>query len=184
MDIEDIEKPYCKKWNSVSMRVNTIRKMDISNGEGIGVALFTQGCPFRCYNCFNSETWEYDSGEIFCQKHEDTILGLLNSPHIKRFSILGGEPLIARNHDTLLDLVLKVKSAYPDKKIWLYSGRTFENVKEKFMDIIKNVDILIDGRFIDALKDPKLKWRGSSNQRVIDVQKTLNGKNIVLYESA
>ena len=177
--IDDAERRYSYHAYNKKLYFNAIRKMDVSNGKGIGVALFTQGCPFRCFNCFNSETWEYLGGTEFKEEHQRLILELLKSPHVSRFSILGGEPLIYRNRQTLYNLVRSVKNTYPNKKIWLYTGRKFENAIENFSNIIENVDILIDGQFVDALKDPKLKWRGSSNQRIIDVQKTLKDKNIV-----
>ena len=164
-----------------TMRFSQIRKMDISNGEGIGVALFTQGCPFHCKNCFNSETWDFDLGEEWTEKMENAIIYLLKSSHIHRLTILGGEPLIERNIEPLTKLLTRVRAAYPEKKLWLYTGRLFEEALKLFPQLISLLDILIDGRYVDEKRDPRLKWRGSSNQRVLDVQASLKEKKPVLY---
>lgn len=147
--------------------------MDISNGEGIGVALFTQGCPFHCFNCFNSETWSFTDGTKYEQSHEDLIINLMKPKYIKRISILGGEPLIERNIDPLMKLFIRIRETYPDKKIWCYTGQLFEEVYVKYPKLIEPVDVLIDGRYIDNERDIKLKWCGSRNQRVIDIEDTL-----------
>ncbi|MDV3426316.1 MAG: anaerobic ribonucleoside-triphosphate reductase activating protein, partial [Bacillota bacterium] len=112
----------------IIIRYAQIRRMDISNGEGIGVSLFTQGCPFHCKNCFNKETWDYDKGKEWTKQTEDMFLKLINNPHIVRVSFLGGEPLYCKNLDKIVDLCTKIKNTYPDKKIWLYSGYKFEDI--------------------------------------------------------
>lgn len=163
------------------MKYTQIRDMDISNGEGIGIALFTQGCPYHCKNCFNPETWDFESGKDWNQETENLIIELMKPDYIKRLTILGGEPLIERNIEPLTKLLTKVKENYPEKKVWLYTGGNFESEIEKNINLIKNIDIIIDGRYIDELKDYKLKFRGSSNQRVIDVQKSLENSETILY---
>lgn len=163
------------------MRYAQIRDMDVSNGEGVGVALFTQGCPFHCKGCFNQGTWDFNSGKPWSDTEEQLVLQYLEPKYIKRLSILGGEPLISRNIPCLLSLCNKMKFIYPDKKIWLYTGNSYEAVLETYPDILSYIDVLIDGRYVDELRDFNLKWRGSSNQRVIDVQKSLKKREVVLY---
>ena len=164
------------------MRFASIRSLDISNGEGCGVSLFTQGCPFHCFNCFNSETWDYDGGTLYEQKHEDKIIELMSHDYIQRLTILGGEPLIKRNIDQLESLIRRVRNIFgKSKKIWLYTGQLYEDVKNRYANIVDNVDVLIDGRFEDDKKDPNLQWCGSSNQRVIDIEDTLEHGCVKLH---
>lgn len=164
------------------MKYAQIREMDVTNGNGIGVALFTQGCPYHCKNCFNPETWDFDKGTDWTKETENKIIELLKPEYITRLTILGGEPLIERNIEPLTALLKRVKSIYPDKQVWLYTGGNFEVLEGLYEEIFQYIDILIDGRYIDDLRDYKLKWRGSSNQRVIDVQKSLKEGEIILYE--
>ena len=185
------------------MNYAQIRSMDISNGEGIGVSLFVQGCDFHCKNCFNSETWEFSKGQEWNDKTKNQFLKLIETPFIQRVSILGGEPLHPKNVQNVLKIVDEIRVSYPTKNIWLYTGYTWEeiwikdNIKtgDKVKDMrekaIKNLrrqvvrmcDVLIDGRYVDELRDVSLHWRGSSNQRVINVQETLKQNQIVLWES-
>lgn len=159
------------EYDSTPARICQIRSMDISNGEGIGIAVFFGGCILHCKNCFNSELWSFDVGEIYTQAHEDKIIELMKPNWIQRISILGGCPFVWRNFDILLKLVKRVKQTYPDKKIWMYSGQKFENLnKTKWSSVLQFVDCLCDGPYIDELKDPKLKWVGSSNQRVLELK--------------
>ena len=164
------------------MKYAQIREMDVTNGNGIGVALFTQGCPYHCKNCFNPETWDFNKGTNWTKETENKIIELLKPEYITRLTILGGEPLIERNIEPLTALLKRVKSVYPDKQVWLYTGGDFEVLEGLYEEIFQYIDILIDGRYIDDLRDYKLKWRGSSNQRVIDVQKSLKEGEIILYE--
>ena len=178
------------------MRYASIRELDISNGEGVGVALFVQGCPFNphCYNCFNPETWDFKGGKEWTQDTEDKLIELANKPYIKRLSILGGEPLANENLDGVLHLVNRFRLSFPNKSIWVYSGyrwlEIFNNgvylTKDcagwKRKEIVKQCDIMVDGRYIESQKDITLKWRGSSNQRVIDVQSSLKNSKVVLYD--
>lgn len=170
------------------MRYADIKKMDISNGEGIGVSLFVQGCHFHCKNCFNSSTWDFDSGKEWTEETKNIFLDLIDKPHIKRVSILGGEPLADENIEEIYKLLIQIRDYFPDKKIWLYTGYDFDteindlNFNNAFRLVtISLCDVLIDGRFVDELKDFSLKWKGSSNQKVIDVQKSLKNKKIELY---
>lgn len=155
------------------MRYASIRRLDISNGEGLGVTLFTQGCPFHCKNCFNPETHDFDGGKEYTIDTKNAIVSLINRAQIKRFSILGGEPLIERNKEDLISLCSSIKEIRPDIKIWIYTGNIFENVKDDWYELLYNyVDVLVDGPYVDSKRDLRLKFRGSSNQRVIDVHKT------------
>lgn len=156
------------------MRYSQIRSMDISNGEGIGVAVFTQGCPIHCFNCFNSETWDFDKGKEWTQKEEDRVIELMKPTHIKRLSILGGEPLIERNITPLTNLLKRVRKSYPEKRIYVYTGQQLENIKLDCIELFSLIDVLIDGPYIDSKKDYSLKLRGSSNQRLINMNATFN----------
>lgn len=181
------------------MRYAQVRECDVSNGENVGISLFVQGCPFHCKNCFNPETWDFNGGKEWTQEVEDKFIELANRPYIKRISILGGEPLAEQNLDGVLKLVNKFRLSCPNKTIWLYTGFDFDFVRHSFeeskkmlqvswkdsaikrWDIISNCDILIDGRYIESQRNPSLHWRGSSNQRVIDVQESLKQNRIILY---
>lgn len=158
------------------MRYASIRDLDISNGNDIGVALFTQGCHFHCKNCFNKSTWDFDGGKEFTKETCGKFMKLVNRPFIKRVSILGGEPLAKENVDDVCNILKQIK----DKQIWVYTGHTFETVKN--YDIMKYIDYLVDGQYVDELRDLRLKFRGSSNQRIIDVQKSLKENKVILYE--
>ena len=161
------------------MKYAQIREIDITNGSGIGVALFTQGCPYHCKNCFNPETWDFNKGMVWTKEIENKIMELLKPEYITRLTILGGEPLIERNIEPLTALLKRVKGIYPDKQVWLYTGGDFEVLEGLYEEIFQYIDILIDGRYVDDLRDYKLKWRGSSNQRIIDVQASLKSGNVV-----
>lgn len=163
------------------MRYNKIRKMDISNGPGVRVSIFMQGCSFHCKNCFNPETWDFKSGTEFNDETIDKIIDLANNDYIKGLSILGGEPMHPNNIKGTTKLAKKFKEIYPDKTIWVWSGFLFDrDLKDK--EVLNYIDVLVDGRYEDELHDFTLKWRGSSNQRVIDVKKTLKNNKIVLLK--
>ena len=142
------------------MRYNKIRKMDISDGPGVRVSIFMQGCTFKCKNCFNPETHDFKGGTEFTDETIDKVLSLAKPEHIKGLSVLGGEPMHPVNIDGTMKLVKAFKEKYPNKSVWVWSGFLYD----------------------DSLHDPTLKWKGSSNQRVIDVQKSLKNKKIVLRE--
>lgn len=163
------------------MRYNLIRKMDISNGPGVRVSVFMQGCSFHCKNCFNSSTWDFEGGKEFNNNTIDEVLELCNNSYIKGLSILGGEPMHPKNIEATTKLAKKFKEKYPDKNLWVWSGFKFdEDLKGK--EVLNYVDVLVDGRYVDELRNPTLKWRGSSNQRVIDVQKSMKADKIVFFD--
>ncbi len=162
------------------MRYNQIRKMDISNGPGVRVSIFFQGCHFHCKDCFNSETWDFNLGKEFNDKIIDEIINISNKEYLAGLSILGGEPLHPINIEGTIKLAKKFKEVYPNKTIWLWSGYLYEDIVNK--DILNYIDVLVDGNFKTELFSPKLKWKGSANQRVIDVKKTLENNKIVLFE--
>ncbi len=163
------------------MRYNVIRKMDISNGPGVRVSVFMQGCEFHCKNCFNQETWDFEGGKKITQDTIDEVMNLSSKDYIKGLSILGGEPMHPKNIEATTKLAKEFKEKYPNKTVWVWTGYKFdEDLKNK--EALKYIDVLVDGRYVEELHDPTLKWKGSSNQRVIDVQKTLKNKEIVLVD--
>ena len=162
------------------MRYNKIRKMDISNGEGVRVSIFMQGCTFNCKNCFNPETHSFDGGKEFTDDTINRVLELSGNENVEGLSILGGEPLHPKNIDGTTLLSKRFKEKYPNKNIWVWTGFLFENLKDS--EVMKYIDVLVDGQYVDELHNPMLKWRGSSNQRVIDVQKSLKENKIKNYE--
>lgn len=187
------------------MRYNIIRKMDISDGPGVRVSIFMQGCDFHCKNCFNSETWDFEGGKEFCQKTIDEIMELCGGKHIKGLSILGGEPMHPKNIEATAKLAKAFKERYPEKNLWMWSGYKIDEIGEidnidkngnynknnesdsigginKGREVLNYIDVLVDGRYVDELRNPNLKWKGSTNQRVIDVQKTLQSNKVILYE--
>ena len=164
------------------MRYNLIRKMDISNGPGVRVSIFMQGCHFHCKNCFNSETWNFDGGEEFTEDTINKVLDLCDKKEIKGLSILGGEPMHPVNIEGTTKLAKKFKEKYPTKDLWVWTGYKFGESLEKEKEVFKYVDVLVDGQYQDELHNPTLKWKGSSNQRVIDIKKTLKENKIVTIE--
>lgn len=161
------------------MRYNQIREMDISNGPGVRVSIFMQGCHFHCKNCFNKETWDFEGGEEFTEDTIKKVLQLSNKEYIKGLSILGGEPMHPNNIEGTTKLAKAFKEEYPDKTIWVWSGYRFdEDLKDK--EVLNYIDVLVDGTYKEELHNPTLKWKGSSNQRVIDVPKSLRQKEIIL----
>lgn len=164
------------------MRYALIRRMDISNGEGVGIALFVQGCHFRCKGCFNQDTWDFEKGKPWTTDIESKFLELADKPYISRISILGGEPLCDENVGEVYSLINKINNLYPDKKIWLYTGYNYSDIiksdKTPFDKIrilcVKNVDVIVDGRFeLDKqdLYNEKIVFAGSTNQHIIRVKK-------------
>ncbi|MBQ8234410.1 MAG: anaerobic ribonucleoside-triphosphate reductase activating protein [Bacilli bacterium] len=161
------------------MHYNKIRKMDISNGPGIRVSIFMQGCTFNCKNCFNKETHDFNAGLEFDDNVIEKILDLSKSEHIKGLSILGGEPLHKKNILGTTKLAKEFRSKYPNKTIWVWTGNLYDDIKD--YEIFNYIDVLVDGRYVDELHDFTLDYRGSSNQRVIDVLKSRESNDIVLY---
>ena len=163
------------------MRYNKIRKMDISNGPGVRVSIFMQGCVFKCKGCFNPETHDFSGGKEFTDETIERVLELCNQEYIVGLSILGGEPLHPKNIEGTTKLAVAFKKRYPNKTIWVWSGFLFDrDLKDK--EVLKYIDVLVDGQYNCDLYSPILRWKGSSNQRVIDVQASLKKDKIILYE--
>ncbi len=184
------------------MRYAQIRSMDISNGEGVGISLFVQGCPFHCKNCFNSETWDFNGGKEWTEETKNKFIELINRPYIKRVSFLGGECLAEQNLDEVLKLIQQIRNSFPEKTIWLYTGYEWNQIMNikvtqpffscqdleskiqnvlKRQEIIKMCNVVVDGEYIDEQQDFSLKFRGSKNQRVINVKESLKQGKVVLY---
>lgn len=172
------------------MRYAEIRSLDVSNGEGIGVSLFVQGCLKHCKNCFNPNTWDLNLGKEFTSEIQNKFLFLLSPNYIKRVSFLGGEPLLIANKDNVQDsnaydiynLSNIIKYRFPKKKLWLYTGYTWEEIMQSDLltTYISNIDYIVDGPYIDELRDYRLLYRGSSNQRIIDVQNSLKENKLII----
>lgn len=163
------------------MKYNKIRKMDISNGPGVRVSIFMQGCAFHCENCFNKETWDFNGGTDFTEETIKKVLELCDKDYIVGLSILGGEPMHPNNIDGTTALAKAFKEKFPNKNLWIWSGYLFDkDLKDK--EVLKYIDVLVDGQFINNLHNPTLKWKGSANQRVIDVQKSLKNNKICIIE--
>ncbi len=163
------------------MRYNKIRKMDISNGPGVRVSIFMQGCTFNCKQCFNPETHDFNGGKEFTDETIDRIVELCSNENVKGLSVLGGEPLHPNNLEGTTKLVRTFKEKLPDKNVWVWSGFSFDkDLKDK--EVLNYIDVLVDGQYKEEEKNPKLKWKGSSNQRVIDVPKSLKEDKIFTIE--
>ncbi len=171
------------------MNYGEIKNYDIANGEGVRVSLFVSGCTHHCKGCFNEETWNFHYGKPFTEETEAEILEALSHEFINGLSLLGGEPFEKQNQRVLLPFLKKVKKLYPQKDIWCYTGYTFENDLlcesrarcECTDEMLKNIDVLVDGEFIEKLKDISLPFRGSSNQRIIDVKRSIEGGPVRIY---
>lgn len=155
------------------MRYAQIVPFEVCNGKGAGVSLFTQGCRFHCKGCFNKDTWDTNGGKEWTCEVNDKFFDIIDKPYVKRVSILGGEPLIEENLSMLHHMIATIKKLYPDKKIWLYTGYTFDELMSEHIYlnderrlILKYCDVLIEGRFIENKKDVTLKFRGSGNQNI------------------
>lgn len=162
------------------MNYNKIRKMDISNGPGVRVSIFMQGCTFNCKNCFNPETHDFNGGKPLTDDVIDKIIDLCTMSHIKGLSILGGEPLHPKNIEGTLKLAKRFKEKIKDKDLWVWTGFEYEKIKEK--EIFNYIDVLVDGQFKDELRNPMLEFRGSSNQRLIDIKKTIKKGKVELLD--
>lgn len=163
------------------MKYAKIDKFEIVNGEDIGISVYTYGCIFHCKNCFNSELWDLDKGEIWTDDTTEYLISLVKSSNISRVSFLGGEPLLDRNINELKKVLKRLREEFPKIQIWVYSGYTYEQIKDRNLhDLLSYIDILVDGRYVDELRDYTLKFRGSSNQRVIDINKSMQQDKIIL----
>lgn len=177
------EKRNSKNKKRNQLRYAKIKYNDVANGEGITLSFWTQGCDILCKGCQNSSIWNFNGGHAYTEETRDEILAKLNETEIERgLAILGGEPLHNKNIDVTIDVIQSVKRHYPNVKIWLWTGYRMEEINmEETKFILHYIDVLIDGQFEEDKKDLNLTWRGSSNQRVIDVQKTLRSNDIILY---
>lgn len=172
------------------MNYAAIKKFDIANGTGVRTSLFVSGCRHHCPFCFNKETWDFKFGKPFTSLIEDEIIESLNDENIEGLSLLGGEPFEPENQEGLIDLLRRVNKLYPNKNIWCYTGYTFDvdlieggKVYTKYTkEMLSYIDILVDGEFKNELKDLKIKFRGSSNQRIIDVKTSLRVNKTILRE--
>ncbi len=161
------------------MNYHNITKDDMLNGDGLRVVLWVAGCNHQCEDCQNPVTWDVTGGLLFDEAAENELFEALDRPYISGITFSGGDPLHPFNRSEVFRLMKKVKEVCPDKTIWCYTGFLWEDLKD--IPEISYIDVLVDGRFIKALKDDKLEWVGSSNQKIIDVQKTLESGNIVLH---
>ena len=172
------------------MNYATIKNCDIANGPGVRVSLFVSGCTHRCPGCFNEVAWDFDYGEPFTEQTVDLILGMLAPEHIKGLTLLGGEPFEPQNQPAIVALLRRVKARYPGKSIWAFSGYLFDRdilagrlgpweITEEFLSYL---DVLVDGPFVEAKKNLSLRFRGSENQRLIDVPESLRRGEVVLWQ--
>lgn len=172
------------------MNYATIKNCDIANGPGVRVSLFVSGCTHRCKGCFNAVAWDFDYGEPFTQQTADTILDMLKPDYIQGLTLLGGEPFEPRNQPALVDLLRQVKSKYPKKSIWAFSGYLYDKdilpgrlgdpaITREFLSYL---DVLVDGPFVESKKNLMLRFRGSENQRLIDVPRSLAEGQVVLWQ--
>ena len=172
------------------MYYGEIKKCDIANGEGVRTSLFVSGCRRHCPFCFNYQTWDFNFGKEYTQEVEDEIVESLSPSYVKGLSLLGGEPFEPENQLELVKLLRRVKKEFPNKTIWCYTGNVLERdllnksfyTTEVTLEMLSLIDVLVDGEFVQDLKNISLEFRGSSNQRIIDVKKTFEAGEVVLYE--
>ena len=171
------------------MHYGNIKKLDIANGAGVRVTLFVSGCRNRCEHCFQPETWDFEYGKPFTDETAEAILEALKPSYVDGLTLLGGEPFEPENQRELVGLLRRVCQAYPGKNIWSYSGYTLEKIMgeghphcEVTDEMLSMIDVLVDGRFVEALKDISLRFRGSSNQRIIDLKKTFASGEVVIWD--
>ena len=161
------------------MLYHNITHFDMLNGEGVRTVLWVSGCEHACFNCHNKITWNHDIGIEFDQAAKEEIFKELDKDYVSGITFSGGDPLSLKNRDTILEFATEIKEKYPNKTIWCYTGYTFENVRD--LDGIELIDVIVDGKYIDCLDIKKPLWRGSSNQRIIDVKKSLKNNEIITY---
>lgn len=170
------------------MNFAAIKKHDVANGPGVRVSLFVSGCEHYCKGCFNSEAWDFSYGSVFDENAESEIFAALGKPYIKGFSLLGGEPFHPKNRPALALLLEKIKKTFPEKDVWCYTGYDLETEllfgknDGNARRMLENIDILVDGRFVEEKKNLSLRFRGSENQRIIKLPETLATGKIVLWE--
>ena len=172
------------------MNYATIKNNDIANGPGVRVSLFVSGCTHHCPGCFNEEAWDFEYGQPFTQETVDSILQMLKPAHIKGLTLLGGEPFEPQNQPAVVELLRQVKALYPEKSIWAYSGYLFDKdilagrlgPKEITDEYVSYLDVIVDGRFVQSKKNLSLRFRGSENQRLIDVKASLSAGEVILWQ--
>ena len=166
------------------MNYHNIKTDDMLNGDGLRVTCWVSGCDIRCRNCHNPQTWDFDSGIPFTEETMQELLYDLSKPYIKGLTLSGGHPLDPHNAPKVLEIVKRVKMVFPNKDIWIYSGYVWEDIikDNTLKEILKCTDVLVDGAYVDELRDISLAFRGSSNQRIIDVKKTLNSNEVILWQ--
>ena len=172
------------------MNYAAIKKFDIANGPGVRVSLFVSGCRHKCKNCFNSEAWDFDYGEKFTEETLDELLEAVSLDYIEGFSLLGGEPFEPENQDGVLKILKTIKEKYPQKTVWCYTGFLYDNQllagkvgnPDTVKEILSYIDVVVDGKFVEELKSLDLLFRGSSNQRIIDVKKSLEKNEVIWLE--
>ncbi len=169
------------------MNYATIKNNDIANGPGVRVSLFVSGCTHHCKGCFNEVAWDFDYGTPFTQETIDSIIDMVSKPHIKGLTLLGGEPFEPQNQPAVVELLRQLKAKYPEKSIWAFSGYLFDKdiISGKLGDTaeyLSYLDVLVDGPFVEAKRNLSLRFRGSENQRLIDVPASLQSGEIVLWE--
>ena len=172
------------------MNYATIKWYDISNGPGVRVSLYVSGCRNHCKNCFNPETWDFNYGKPFTEEVEKSIINGLRPPYIKGFTLLGGDPFEPENAEALAPFMRKMRKRYPEKSIWCFTGYDYERDlltgklgdAERVEEMLECLDVLVDGKFVEELKDLNLRFRGSSNQRIILLKPSLTQDKIVLWD--
>ena len=163
------------------MNYATIKECDVANGPGVRVSLFVSGCNHHCKGCFNEIAWNFNYGNEFNEETINKILKDLDRDYIEGLSLLGGEPLEYANQKGLVELVKKVKEKFPNKNLWVWTGFLFDRDLQN-KEVLKYIDVLVDGQYVDELRDPRLKYNGSSNQRVIDVQNSVKQGKVIFYK--
>ncbi|MBE6625797.1 MAG: anaerobic ribonucleoside-triphosphate reductase activating protein [Ruminococcaceae bacterium] len=172
------------------MHYGEIKDCDIANGPGVRVSLFVSGCTNHCENCFQPQTWDFCYGQPFTEETEEKILSMLAPAYIKGLTLLGGEPFEPKNQERLLPFVRRVREIYPNKTIWAFSGFTYEELCDKSSyanceytsELLSLIDVLVDGRYVERLRNISLRFRGSENQRLIDLVKTRQKGSVVLWD--
>lgn len=172
------------------MNYATIKKFDIANGPGVRVSLYVSGCRNHCKNCFNPETWDFNYGEPFTKEVEDGIIAALKPDFIEGFTLLGGDPFEPENQKVLAPFMERLRAEFPEKSFWCFTGYDYERDLltgklgdlDTVMKILRTLDVLVDGRFVESLKDLNLRFRGSSNQRIILVKPSLEQDEVVLWD--
>lgn len=166
------------------MNYHNITYPDMNNGDGLRVVLWLSGCSHKCKGCQNPQTWNPDSGILFDENAKEELFRELDKDYISGLTLSGGDPLNTNNLNGVLEIIIEFKSRYPNKTIWLYTGFNFNEIIrnfEKRKQIVSLCNVIVDGEYIEAQRDVTLKWRGSNNQRVIDIKKSLNQNQVVLY---